>query len=124
MIGDNPNVSLETADCSVYTRRIALKDDYHMKRRDLFAYTPLQFNYLRTLALTFIILLRQNQLIGENLPNNAPVPWISIAMNTNSAFALSYTETQSWYQQVDPRQTKMFRGGEPIVDFDAADNCG
>ena len=29
MISDNPNVSLGILDCSLYTRRIALKDDYH-----------------------------------------------------------------------------------------------
>ena len=29
MISDNPNVSLRIVDCSLYTRRIALKDDYH-----------------------------------------------------------------------------------------------
>ena len=29
MISDNPNVSLGIVDCSIYTRRIALKDDYH-----------------------------------------------------------------------------------------------
>ena len=31
MISDNPNVSLGIVDCSLYTRRIALKDDYHKK---------------------------------------------------------------------------------------------
>ena len=31
MISDNPNVSLRIVDCSLYTRRIALKDDYHKK---------------------------------------------------------------------------------------------
>ena len=30
MISDNPNVSLEIVHCSLYTRRIALKDDSHM----------------------------------------------------------------------------------------------
>ena len=29
MISDNPNVSLGNVGCSLYTRRIALKDDYH-----------------------------------------------------------------------------------------------
>ena len=29
MISDNSNVSLVIVDCSLYTRRIALKDDYH-----------------------------------------------------------------------------------------------
>ena len=31
MISDNPNVSLGIVDCSIYTRRIALKNDYHKK---------------------------------------------------------------------------------------------
>ena len=29
MISDNPNVSLGIVDCSLYARRIALRDDYH-----------------------------------------------------------------------------------------------
>ena len=37
MISDNPNFSLGFVDCSLYTHRIALKDDYHKKRMDLFA---------------------------------------------------------------------------------------
>ena len=55
MISDNPNVSLGIVDCSLYTRRIALKDDYHKKRMDMLAYTPVEFNYLETLSKTFII---------------------------------------------------------------------
>ena len=39
MISDNPNVSLGIVDCSLYTRRIALKDDYHKKRMDMLALT-------------------------------------------------------------------------------------
>ena len=31
MITDNPNVSLGIVGCSLYTRRIALKDEYHRK---------------------------------------------------------------------------------------------
>ena len=31
MISDNPNVSLGKVDCSLHTRCIALKDDYHKK---------------------------------------------------------------------------------------------
>ena len=44
-------------------------------------------------------------------------------MNTNSAFTAFYTENPFWYQQVDLRQIKILRGGQPNVDFDAADNC-
>ena len=83
MISDNPNVSLEIVDCSLYTRRIALKDDGHMKRMDILAHTAVAFNYLETLAKTFIIPARQNQLIQENNFNNVLVHRIAIAMNTN-----------------------------------------
>ena len=123
MISDNPNVSLGIVDCSLYTRRIALKDDYHKKRMDMLAYTPLEINYLETLAKTFIITSRQNQVIQENIFNNAPVRRIAIAMNTNFAFTGSYTENPFWYQQFELRQIRILRGGQPIVDFDAADNC-
>ena len=55
MINDNPNVSLGIVDCSLYTRRLALKDDYHKKRMDMLAHTPVEFNYLETLAETIIM---------------------------------------------------------------------
>ena len=54
MISDNPNVGLGSVNCLVYTRRIALKHDYHKKRMGNLAYTPLEFNYMETLANTFI----------------------------------------------------------------------
>ena len=123
MISDNPNVSLGIVDCSLYTRRIALKDDNHKKRMDMLAYTPVEFNYLETLEKTFIIPATQNQFIQENIFNNAPVRRIAIAMKTNSAFTGSYTENLFWYQQFDLRQSKIHRGRQPIVHFDAADNC-
>ena len=123
MISDNPNVSLGIVHCSLYTRRIALKDDYHKKWMDMLAYTPVEFNYLETLAKTFIIPAIQSQLIQENIFNNAPVRRIAIAMNTNSSFTGSYTENPFWYQQIQLRQITILRGGQPIVDFDAADNC-
>ena len=44
MISDNPNVSLGIVDCSLHTRRIALKDDYHKKRMDMLAYGPVEYN--------------------------------------------------------------------------------
>ena len=82
-----------------------------------------EFNYLESLAKTFIIPARQNQFIQENVFNNAPVRRIAIAMNTNSAFTRSYTENPFWCQEFDLRQFRILRGGQPIVDFDAADNC-
>ena len=91
IISNNPNVSLGIVDCSLYTRLIDLKDDYHKKRMDMLAYFPVDFNYLETLAKTFIIPARQNQLIEENIRNNAPVRRTAFAKNTNSAFTGSYT---------------------------------
>ena len=38
MVSDNPNVSLGIADCSLNTRRIALKAEYHRKRMELLSY--------------------------------------------------------------------------------------
>ena len=122
-ISDNPIVSLGIIDCSLYTRRIPVKDDYHKKRMDKLAYSPVEFKYLETLAKTFIIPTRQNQFIQENIFINAPVRRIGFAMNTNSAFTGLYTENPFWYQQFDLRQIRILRGGQPIVEFDSANNC-
>ena len=101
MISDNPNVSLGIVDCSLYTRRIARKDASHKKRIDMLAYVPVEYNYLETLAKTFIIPARQNQFIQVNVFNNAPFRRVAIAMNTNPAFTGSFTENTIWCQQFD-----------------------
>ena len=89
----------------------------------MLACAPVEYNFLETLAKTFIIPARQNQFIQEDIFNNAPIRRVAIAMNTNSAFAGSFTENPFWYQQFDLRQTTILRVGQPIVDFDTADNC-
>ena len=122
MISDNPNVSLRSVCCSLYTRRIALKDDYLKKRIEMLAYAPVEYNYLETLAKIFIIPARQSQFIQDNIFNNAPIRPVAIAINTNSAFIGSFTENPFWYQQFDLSQIRKLRGGQPIVDFDTADN--
>ena len=91
MISVNPNVSLRIVDCSLYTRLIALKDDYRKKRMEMLAYITVEFNYLETLANIFIFPARQNQLIQENAFHNAPVCRIVVAMKTSFAFTGSYT---------------------------------
>ena len=91
---------------------------------DILAYTPVEFKYLDTIAKTFITPARQNSFIQKkNIFNNAPIRRIAFAMNTNSAFTGSYTETPVWYQQIDLRQIRILRRSQPIADFDAADNC-
>ena len=104
MISDLPNVSLGIADCSIYIHRIALKDDYHKKRLGMLAYTRVEFNYLETLAKTFIIPARRNQFSHENFFSNASVRRIALAINTDSAFTGSYTENPFCYEQIGLRQ--------------------
>ena len=90
---------------------------------DMLACAPVEYNFLETLAKTFIIAARKNQFIQENIFNNAPIRRVAIAMNTNSACTGSFTENPFWYQQFDLRQIRILRGGQSIVDFDTADNC-
>ena len=123
MISDNSNDSLGIVDCPLYTPHIALKDDHHKKRMDMLANAPVEYNYLETLAKTFIIAARQNQFIQDNNFKNAPLRRIAIVMNINSAFTGSYTENPFRYQRFDLRQLRILRGGQPIVYLDAADNC-
>ena len=89
----------------------------------MLASTPVEFIFLETLAKTFIIPARQNQYIRGNIFNNAPVRRSATAMNADSASTGSYTERPIWYQQFDLRQSRKLRGGQQIVDFEAADNC-
>ena len=48
MISENPNVSLGIVDCSLYTWRVMLKEDYHKKRMSQLAYAPVECNYMET----------------------------------------------------------------------------
>ena len=51
------------------------------------------------------------------------LPFVAIAMETNSAFTLSFTENTFWYPQFDLKQIRILRGVQTIVDFGTADNC-
>ena len=104
MISENPNVSVAIVGCPLNTRRIAFKDDYHKNRTDMLAYTPVEYNYLDTLAKNFIIAARQNQLTQEFIFNDAPDDRIAIALKRNSAFTGSFTENPFRYQQFQLRQ--------------------
>ena len=123
MINDIPNVALGIVDCSFYFCRTAFKDDYHKKRSDMLAHTPVEFNYLEILAKTFIIPARQNQFIEKKIFNKAPNRRIAIARNKNSAFTGSYNENPFWYHYFDLRHLRRLTGGQLILGFHAADNC-
>ena len=88
---------------------------------DMCAYTYVEFKKMETLAEIFIIPARQNQFTQGNIFNDAPVRRIAIALNTNSAITGWYTENPFWFQQFHLKQIRTLRGGQPIVDSDAAD---
>ena len=54
------NVSLGVVACSCYTRRIALKNDYHKNRVDMHLYILVEFYYLKIIAKIFINPARKN----------------------------------------------------------------
>ena len=126
MISDNPNVSLGIVDCSLYTRRIALKDDYHKKRMDMLAYAPIEDNYLETLAKTFIIPARHNQFIQEIIFNNAPFRRIAIA--DNCRLYVTRMKAMNFEDHVPSIPIDIFKDHYVVVfDFtsmeDATENC-
>ena len=88
----------------------------------MLASTPVEYNYLETLAKTSIIPAKQNWFTEENIFDNAPVRRIAIAMNTNSAFTGSFTENPFGINSLTRCKIEL-RGGQPIVDFDNSDNC-
>ena len=104
MINDNFNDSVGIVDCPLSTRRTAFKVDYHKNSTDMLAYTPVEYNYLDTLAKNFIIAARQNQLTQEYNFNDAPDYRIAIALRKNSAFTGSSTENPFRYQHFHLRQ--------------------
>ena len=122
-ITENPNVSLGIVDCSLYTRRVMLKEDHHKKRMSQLAYAPVEYNYMETLAKTDIIPARPNQFNQENIFINAPIRRIAIAMNMNSAFTGFFAENPFWYQQFNLRDIRILRGGQLFVQHDTIDNC-
>ena len=123
MISENSNVNLGIVDCSLYTRLVMLKEDYHKKRMSQLANAPVEYNYIETLAKTFIFPAPQNQFIQENKFNNAPIRRIAIAMNSNSAFTGFFEKNPFWYQQFNLRDIRRLRGGQPIVHHDTTDIC-
>ena len=100
---------------------MTLKDDHHKKKMSQLAYAPVEYNYMETLAETFIIPARQNQFMQENIFNNAPIRRIATARNSNFAFIGSFAENPFWYQQFNLRDIRMLRGGQPFVHQDTTD---
>ena len=118
MLSDNPNVSLKTVGCSLFTTRILVAEPNHQYLQWNLEREPAQYNYMETIAKTFIIPSRQNQFIQENIFNNAPIRRVAVAMNTNSAVAGSFHENSFSYQQFLLRELRIIQGGRAIVSLD------
>ena len=123
MFTDNPNVRFGMVDCSLYASHFVLKGDYHLKKLDMLAYISVEFNFMETLAQSFIFPARQTQFIPENIINKAPVRRLAIAMSTNSEFLGPYTKNPVWYQSIELRQFRLHRSDQTNPDLDAADKC-
>ena len=123
MLSDNPNVSLKIFDCSLFTRRISVAEPNHQYVQWNLEREPAQYNYMETIARTFIVPSRQNQFIQENKFNNAPKRKIAVAMNTNLAVAGSFLENHFSYQLFLLRELIVVRGGRAIVSLDTTSPC-
>ena len=93
---------------------------------DRLACAPVEYIYWETLAKTFIIPVRQNQFIHENVFNKAPVRRVAIAMNTNSAFtSFFFPKTNSGVNNLIPDKLEYSGGGQPILqELYFADSLG
>ena len=123
MISYNPHVSLKVLDCSLFTRRVVVNEVYHQTIKYQLTHQPACYNFMETIARTFIIPSGQNQFIQENVFNNAPIRGVAIAMNTNSAFTGHFQENPFHYQKFGLRELRIVRGGRAIVSVDTTNDC-
>ena len=73
IISYNPHVSLKVPDCSFFTRRVVVNEVYHQTIKYQLTHQLACYNFMETIARTFIIPSGQNQFIQENVFNNAPI---------------------------------------------------
>ena len=87
MLSDNPNGNMKIVDCSLFIRQILVAEPNHQYLQWNLEREPAHYNYMETMARTFIIPSLQNQFIRENIFKNAPIRRTAVAMYTNSAVA-------------------------------------
>ena len=123
MLSDNPNASLKIVHSSLFTRRILVAEPNHQYLQWNLEREPAHYNYMETIARTFIIPSRQNQFIQQNVFNNAPSRRIAVVMNTNLAVAGPFHENLFNYQQFHLRELRIIRGGRAIISLDTTSPC-
>ena len=83
------------------------------------------YNFMETIARTFISPSGQNQFIQENVFNIAPIRRVAIAMNTNSVFVRHFQSNLSHYKIFGLREVRIrtVRGGRAIVSLEKTNDC-
>ena len=123
IVSYNPHVSLKVLDCSLFKRRVVVNEVYQQTIKYQITHQPACYNFMETIARTFIIPSGRNQFIQENVFNNAPIRRVAIAMNTNSAFTGRFQENPFHYQKLGLRELRIVRGGRAIVSLDTTNDC-
>ena len=120
MISYNPNVSLNVLDYSLLTRRVLVNEVYRQNQTIKYQLTDQTacYNFIETIAPTFITPSGQNQFIKKNVFNIAPIRRITIAMKTNSAFTGHFQEKPFHYRKFGLRELRIVRGGRAVVSID------
>ena len=123
MNSDNLNVCPGFFECSLSTLRFILKDDYHKKRMNMLVYNPVEYNYLETLAKFFIIPVKNIILSRKKFWKllqivALPLQWIQTLHSLDRLLKIHSSISTSISGKLE-----YSRGGQPIVDYDAADNC-
>ena len=122
IVSYNPHVSLKVLECSLFTRRVIVNEVYRQTIKYQLTHQPACYNFMETIARTFIIPSGQNQFIQENVFNNAPIRRIAIAMNTNTAFTGHFQENPFHNQKFGLRELRIVRGDIAIVSVDTTND--
>ena len=122
MISHNSHVSLKVLDCSFFTRLVVVNEVYHQTIKYQLTHQPACYNFMETMARTFVIPSGHNQFIQENVLNNAPIRRVAIVMNTNSAFTGNFHENSFHYQKSGLRELRIVREGRAIVSVDTTND--
>ena len=107
----------------MFTRRILGAEPNHLFLQWNLEREPAQYNYIETIARTFILPSRQYQFIQENIFNNAPIRRVAVEMSRNSTVAGSFYDNPFSYQQFNLRELRIIRGGRAIVSLDTTSLC-
>ena len=99
MLSDNP-ISVFCCllvDFLLFTRKILVAEPNHRYFQGNLDRKPAQYNYMETIARTFINPSDQKQFIQEKNFNNDPIRSKAVAMNKQPAFVRSFHENPFSY---------------------------